>query len=299
MSTKISRAFFVATFTFISALNAVFAATSVPPTLIAQSFSVNPDATTLDEMKKTSFTVRLKASWPWDRQILEVKLKPSMDPLILRAKNAGSEKIELTVETPSSYPASLKKPKVRLENNEITLSVESWDVLTNKEAQVSSRIKNTLDNTYSPWVSFPNAVLPLVIYRAEYNLAKILRNSKMDEILTLEKWMTRLLDEAVKPAGTEATFALRIEYSYDLIQGPDELDVRLPVLVIPSAKMTNQTAAAIAAQMENWFRMNNPSKENGAFVMDLNIFISSPNENSYAPIFDTDTLSLELMNIKL
>ncbi len=299
MRTKISRTLLVTTFTFISALTSVFASTSVPPTLIAQSFSSNPDATTLDEMKKVTFTGRLKTNWPWNRQILEVKLKPSMDPLIIRAKNTGGDKIELTLETPSSYPAGLAKPKVLLENNEITLTVANWDILTNKEAQVSSRIKNTLDNTYSPWVSFPNVVLPLVIYRSEYNLAKILKNSKTDELLTLEKWMTRLLDEAVKPAGTEAMFALRIEYSYDVIQGPDELEVRLPVLLIPSAKMTSQTAAAIATQMENWFHLNNPSKENGAFVMDLNLFITSPNEKSYAPIFDTDTLSLELKNIKL
>lgn len=298
---KINKSYLllVATLTFIAPLKSVFATTSVPPTLIAQSFSANPEATTLDEMKKVTFSVRLRTSWPWDRQILEVKPKPTMDPLILRAKNAGAEKIELTVETPSSYPAGLAKPKVRFENNEITLSIENWDILINKEAQVSSRIKNTLDNTYSPWVNFPNAVQPLVIYRAEYNLAKILKNSNIDEILTLEKWMTRLLDEAIKPAGPEATFALRIEYSYDSIQGPDELEIQLPVLLIPSAKMTSQTAAAIATQMENWFRTNSPSKENGAFIIDLNVFITSPTENPYTPIFDTDTLSLELPNIKL
>ncbi|WP_373999405.1 hypothetical protein [Bdellovibrio bacteriovorus] len=218
------------------------------PVLISQTYFYDDKVANADDL--FIITVQNKLGMiDWDGTTVEMKINDS-STVKITSKNPKS----FNVIADKSYPKDLTLPTVKILEDQVQIQVPQWHIVKNGNPKISYRYVNGLDTT--PWVQFQNALQPLLIHQEEISLPAVLNSKDKKD---LKSWIDLLLTKTAA-VGPNLTYSFRVSYEYTV--APKTPWIVLPVFLAPSKQYDKADAAAMADAVENFFKANQPYKNN-------------------------------------
>ncbi|WII71324.1 hypothetical protein QJS83_12710 [Bdellovibrio sp. 22V] len=231
---------------------------TVSPVLLSQTYSYDNHLTNADDLYVITLKNSLAAVSDWDGRTLEMKVN-GFTTVNVTSKKAGV----FTVVTDKNYPKNLGQPVAKIENDKLVIEVPQWHALKNGNVTTQYRFVNGDDA--SPWVQFPNTLVPLIIHQEEIKLTTVLNSPEKKE---MKAWLELLL---AKTAGVSPNLMYSFRVSYEFPIGlPDQWSI-MPVLLVPTKKYEKTDAEQMAAGIENFFA-GRPSNSGAQLVFSIIVY---------------------------